>query len=120
MSINAQQFGGSVASVETDQETGEVIITGDIVQSIMNAPVLAADSDGKIVAGEAPSYNLLITTLSTPAGILASKSAFETATGKQTYRYGIIGNNIYIGIKKRGGLTNYQGIFLKTTHKLVP
>ena len=80
--------------------TEKLEVAGSIKQSgVVNAPTVAADANGKFVAGEALPYNLLITTSSTPAGILASKAAFETATGKQTYRYDIIGNNIYIGIK---------------------
>lgn len=78
MSTNKQKFGGSAASVTTDQETGSVGINNDIPQEalditgsirqsgVTNADVLAADADGKVVSGETLPYNLLITTSSTP------------------------------------------------------
>lgn len=51
MSTSKQKLGGSAASVETDQITGDVVITGSIKQAILSSQVLATDANGKIIAG---------------------------------------------------------------------
>lgn len=114
MAINRQILGTTAAGVVADQESGSVGINNDIPQEaldvtgsirqsgVTNAPVLAADANGKIVAGEL-TPNLIISTSSTPTGALASKAAFEAATGLQTYMFNINTNTISIGVKTTNG-----------------